>query len=132
MAIKVLIVDDTKTIRHQLREMLTGKEFELDEAADGVEALAKIRADPPQIVLMDIMMPNMDGIECCRRIKADPNMKDIKVVMVSTKSEYLKINEAFKARCDDYITKPIKEIELSNKMKELSKMVHARMTLQSL
>ena len=132
MAIKVLIVDDTRTIRYQLREMLSGKEFELDEAADGVEALAKIRADPPQIVLMDIMMPNMDGIECCRRIKADPNMKDIKVVMVSTKSEYLKINEAFKAHCDDYITKPIKEIELSNKMKELSKMVHARMTLQSL
>ena len=132
MAIKVLIVDDTRTIRFQLREMLGGRDFEVDEAGDGMEALERIRADKPHIVLMDIMMPNMDGIECCRRIKNDKSSKDIKVIMVSTKDEYPKITEAFKARCDDYITKPIKKIELLNKIDDLSKMVKAKMTLKSL
>ena len=132
MAIRVLIVDDTRTIRFQLREMLAGKDFEVDEASDGMEALMKIKAHKPHIILMDIMMPNMDGIECCRRIKSDPSIKDIKVIMVSTKAEYLKITEAFRAHCDDYITKPVKESEFLSKLDELTKMVKAKMKLKSL
>ena len=132
MTLQVLIVDDTRTIRYQLKELLAGRGFDVYEACDGVEALEKIQANKPHILLMDIMMPNMDGIECCRRIKSNPRLKDIKVVMVTTKGEYAKVNEAFKAGCDDYITKPIQPTEFGSKVDEISKMVQTRMTLQSL
>jgi two-component system, OmpR family, alkaline phosphatase synthesis response regulator PhoP len=132
MSIRVLIVDDTRTIRYQIKEMLSGKDYELDEASDGLEALVRIGHNKPHIVLMDIMMPNMNGIECCKRIKGDASIKDIKVVMVTTKGEYQKVTEAFRAHCDDYITKPVKESELLSKMEEISRMISARMKLRSL
>ena len=132
MTIKVLIVDDTRTVRHQLKSLVSEMGFEVDEAADGVEALTKIREDNPHIVLMDIMMPNMDGIECCRQIKGDPATRDAKVVMVTNKGEYQKVTESFKARCDDYIMKPIQESELREKIEEMAKRVNAIMTLRSL
>ena len=132
MAIKVLIVDDTRTIRYQIREMLAGTDYELDEATNGQEALLRIGQHKPHIILMDIMMPNMNGIECCKLIKSDEKTKDIKVVMVTTKGEYNKVTEAFRAHCDDYITKPIKQSELLSKMDEISKMVSARMKLRIL
>ena len=130
MSFKVLVVDDTRTIRFQLREMLHRMKFEVMEASDGTDALIKIRGEKPHIVLMDIMMPNMDGIECCRRIKDDPKTKDIKVVMVTAKGDYAKVNEAFRARCDDFITKPVAENELASKLEDLSRFVHASMTLK--
>ncbi len=132
MPVKVLIVDDTRTVRYQLKALVSGMGFEVDEAADGAEALEKIREDKPHIVLMDIMMPEMDGIECCRRIKSNPETRDAKVVMVTNKGEYQKVTDAFKARCDDYIMKPIQESELREKLEEISKTVTAILTLRSL
>ncbi len=130
MSYKVLVVDDTRTIRFQLKEMLRRRRFDVTEASDGTDALLKIKADKPHIVLLDIMMPKMDGIECCRRIKGDPTTKDIKVVMVTAKGDYAKVNEAFKAHCDDYITKPVAEDELASKLDDLSRLVHASITLR--
>ena len=130
MSFKILVVDDTRTNRFHLLGMLRRWNYDVAEATDGTEALMKIQEDKPHIVLMDIMMPNMDGIECCRRIKGDPATKDIKVVMVTTKGEIEKINEAFRARCDDYITKPVEEGELSGKLNELSSLVHASMEIR--
>ena len=132
MNTKILIVDDTRTIRFQLRRLLSRYDFEVDEATDGVEALQKIREKKPDIVLMDIMMPNMDGIECCRHIKTDPKIRDVKVIMVTTKGEYEKFQAAFRAHCDDFLNKPVQEMELLGKLEELSKMVHVRSTLRSL
>jgi CheY-like chemotaxis protein len=131
MANKVLIVDDTETMRLAEQMMLAGEGYEIDVADDGVEALHKISLGRPDLVLLDIMMPRMDGIECCRRIKADERLKDIKVVMVTTKSEYERVKEAFAAGCDDYVTKPIDKNELISKLRDLMKFVSLRELLRS-
>ena len=131
MANRVLIVDDTETMRLAEQMMLAGEGYEIDVADDGVEALNRISISRPDLVLLDIMMPRMDGIECCRRIKADAGLKDIKVVMVTTKSEYERVKEAFAAGCDDYVTKPIDKNELISKLRDLMKFVSLRELLRS-
>ncbi len=131
MASKILIVDDTETMRLYEHMLLSGQGYELDMAENGVQALEKIKQFKPDLVLMDIMMPEMDGIECCRRIKADPESKKTKVVIVTTKSEYGKVKEAFAAGCDDYVTKPINRVELLSKMSELLKFVQLRQLLNT-
>lgn len=128
---KVLIVDDTETMRLYEQMLLTGQGYEVDMASDGVEALERIAVKKPDLVLLDIMMPRMDGIECCRRIKESDETKDIKVVMVTTKSEYERVKEAFVAGCDDYITKPIDKTELLTKIKDLLKFMNLRQLLRS-
>lgn len=131
MPSKILIVDDTETMRLYEHMLLSGQGYELDMAENGVEALEKIRKSKPDLMLLDIMMPHMDGIECCRVIKADDSLKDIKVLMVTTKSEYGKVKEAFAAGCDDYVTKPINRVELLSKMKELLKFSELRQMLKT-
>jgi CheY-like chemotaxis protein len=131
MGSKVLIVDDTETMRLYEQMLLSGQGYELELAEDGVRALEKIKVHNPDLVLLDIMMPEMDGIECCQRIKSDDATRDIKVVMVTTKSEYQKVKEAFAAGCDDYVTKPIDRVELLSKLKELLKFSELKELLKS-
>jgi two-component system, OmpR family, alkaline phosphatase synthesis response regulator PhoP len=130
MANRVLIVDDTETMRLYEQMLLAGQGYEVDVATDGVEALEKIAQWRPDVVLLDIMMPRMDGIECCRKIKADDAMGDVKIVMVTTKSEYEKVKEAFAAGCDDYVTKPIDKNELLSKLQELLRFSRLREILR--
>ena len=126
MQIQILIVDDLKTNRLQTRSLLQGQDFGIDEATDGVEALEKIRANRPHLVMMDIMMPNMDGITCCRMVKSDQELSNTKIMMSTTESEYEKIAEAFKAGCDDYVIKPLKKDQLLQKVEEMSVFIRLR------
>lgn len=119
MPIKVLTVDDTKTVLMTERMMLSGQGYEVSVATNGREALRAISEDKPDLILLDIVMEEMDGIECCRRIKSDPNARDIPVIMVTTRGEPESVNDAFRAGCDDYITKPIDKLELLTKIREL-------------
>jgi len=116
---KILIVDDTGTMRLFIKLILSREGYSIEEAGNGVEALAKIAAGKPKAVLMDVMMPEMDGIECLTRIKANPETKDIPVIMVTTKGEDEPIRKATEAGCDGYVTKPISKIELLSKLKAL-------------
>jgi CheY-like chemotaxis protein len=131
MSGRLLIVDDTETVRLYEQMLLTGQGYEVDMAADGIEALESIARTKPDLVLLDIMMPRMDGIECCRRIKENADTKEIKVIMVTTKNEYDKVKEAFVAGCDDYITKPIDKTEMFTKIKDLLKFVDLKQLLRS-
>lgn len=115
---KILIVDDTTSVRMLLRMILKSTDYELVDATDGVEAFKFCNASsPPDLVLLDIIMPNMDGIECCRLIKAGKKTKHIPVIMVTTKGEAQQMEAAYAAGCDDYLTKPINRIELLAKIK---------------
>lgn len=113
---RILIVEDTKTIVMVEKLMLAGLNYEIDTAGNGVEGLEKIRAVRPDLVLLDIMMPEMDGIEMCRQLKSNPETRSIPVIMVTTKGEPERVEQAFMAGCEDYVTKPIDKVELTSKV----------------
>ena len=119
MGKRILLVDDAKTILMTEKMMLAGSEYEVDTAADGAQAIAKVAQKKPDLILLDVVMPNMGGIETCRTLKNDPRTRSIPVVIVTTKGEPRKVEEAFSAGCDDYITKPIDRAELLNKVSSL-------------
>ena len=127
---RILVVDDTETMRSFGNILLTGQGYSVETADDGMEALNKVDEFDPDLVLLDLMMPNLNGIECCRRIKSSEATRDIKVVMVTSSGEYPRISEAFAAGCDDYVVKPIDRTELLLKVKELLKFSHLRQLLR--
>ena len=84
---KLLIADDEPAVRALVHVTLEGDDYEILEAADGVEALEKARDQSPRLVLLDIMMPRLDGLEVCRQLKADPDTSDIVVVMLTAQAQ---------------------------------------------
>jgi two-component system cell cycle response regulator DivK len=112
MTKRILVVEDQEDLRGILRDLLTGSGYEVVEAADGGEGVAKAKSESPDLILMDIQLPVLDGYETTRQIKADPNLKATPIIAVS--SFAMKGDEA-KARasgCDHYVTKPYSPIQL--------------------
>ncbi len=113
----ILVVDDTETVLIFTKMMLAGQAAEIVVARNGVEALQRVEEQAPDLILMDIMMPELDGVETCRRLKSNPRTGDIPVVMVTTKGNPEKVEEAFAAGCDDYLTKPFGKLDLLAKVR---------------
>jgi len=117
---KVLLVDDSEVVL--MTEKLIFRnlgDFELLTARDGEEAVEVARAELPDLILMDVVMPKMGGFDACRALRADPRTRHIPIIMVSTRSEEHNVAEGYEAGCNDYVTKPIDKNELSEKMKDL-------------
>ncbi len=112
---KILVVDDTELNRELLTQLLED-EFDLVTAEDGVEALAKIEQEKPDLVLMDLGLPVMDGWEATRRIKANEAHKHIPVIAVTSHAMVGEESKALEAGCDEYLPKPIDEEELFKKI----------------
>src|ERR1700736_3432870 len=112
MSARILVVDDNEVNVELLVAILASEDYVVSTATDGFEALAKIAAEKPDIVLLDVMMPELDGFEVCRRIKADPTMADIPVIMVTALSHVDDLVRGFEAGADDFVTKPFKQLEL--------------------
>jgi two-component system sensor histidine kinase/response regulator len=102
----VLMVDDTPANLELLSGMLKGKGYKVRAAVSGQLALRAIRNDPPDLVLLDITMPEMNGYEVCEKLKADEKLKDIPIIFLSALSETIDKVKAFGAGGVDYITKP--------------------------
>ena len=117
---KILVVDDDPNVRFLISELLARGHYEVLQADDGTMAMDQVRAHHPDLVVLDIMMPGIDGIEVCRRIKSDPDLRHIKVIMVTAKTEGKDIQAGLAAGADHYITKPFKIVELSAKIRELT------------
>lgn len=115
----MLLVDDTDTILLFLKTLLAGQGFDFLTAKNGEEAVAKARQERPDLILLDVFMPVMDGIEACRVLKGDPTLKDIPVVVVTARSEAENVEKCFDAGCDDYVFKPIRKLELLDKINRL-------------
>lgn len=113
----ILLVDDTKTVLMSEKMMLGSKDYDITIAVNGMDALEKMDERRPDLILLDIMMPEMNGIEFCRRVKSNPKTSDIPVIMVTTKGEADKVEEAFSAGCNDYMTKPIHKLQLLTKVR---------------
>ena len=111
---KVLIVDDLESFRRLSAEFLKMDGHEVLMARDGQETLDIVRAERPDIVLLDIMMPGMDGYEVCRQLKSDPDTRDTLVVMVTVLADSER-SRAILAGADDFVAKPVS----SRRMREL-------------
>lgn len=108
----ILVVDDTPANLRLLSNLLTEKGYNVRAVINGRMALMTIRAFPPELVLLDICMPEMDGYEVCRQIKADPVTQDIPVIFISALDEVMDKVKAFGAGGVDYITKPFQVAEV--------------------
>jgi CheY-like chemotaxis protein len=114
---KILLVDDSKTILTLERMILQRGNYELLTAKDGREAVAKALALLPDLILLDVMMPNMNGFEALRELRRFGETRAIPVLMVTTKGEEESMETAFSSGCNDYIMKPIDSLELLTKVR---------------
>lgn len=103
---KILVVDDEVYIVHILDFSLGMEGYEVVTALDGEQALAKVRTEGPDLVVLDIMMPKLDGYETCKILKSDPQTKHIPVILLSAKGRNVDQQMGFQVGADDYITKP--------------------------
>jgi two-component system cell cycle response regulator DivK len=106
MSKRVLVIEDQEDNRTILRDLLGSAGFEVLEARDGVEGVAAAAREQPDLILMDIQMPEMDGYEATRRIKADPATAAIPVIAVTSYALSGDEDKAKAAGCDGYVTKP--------------------------
>lgn len=109
---RILLVDDGAPQRISNELILTKQGYQVETANNGTEAMEKLEAFFPHLIIMDTTTSQVNGIECCRRIKSSKRTRDIKFVMVSANDDYLDITEAFAAGCDDYVVKPFDRQEL--------------------
>jgi DNA-binding response OmpR family regulator len=112
MAMRVLIVEDEADIRDLLAFHLEREGFQTARARSGAEALRQIRASPPDLVLLDLMLPEVDGLEVCRRLRQDPHTAAVPIVMLTAKSEELDRVLGLELGADDYIVKPFSPKEV--------------------
>ena len=103
---RILVVDDEIYIVHILDFSLGMEGYEVLTALDGEQALEKARAEKPDLIVLDIMMPKLDGYETCKRLKADADTKDVPVILLSAKGRNVDQKVGFEVGADDYITKP--------------------------
>ena len=116
---KVLLVDDSNTVLMMERMILAKGPFDVVTARDGVEAIAKSKSEMPDVILLDVMMPNLDGLSACAAIRAQPETAGIPIIMVTTRGEEHNIETAFRNGCTDYVTKPINGLELMSKLQNI-------------
>ena len=109
---KLLIADDEPAVRALVRVTLEDDDYRILEAADGVEALQKIRDENPSLVLLDIMMPGMNGLEVCRIVKSDPTTSGTVVVMLTAQAQQRDRDRGLAAGADVYFTKPFSPLAL--------------------
>ncbi len=118
-AARILIVYDERHNRQLLEIMLAPDGYLLLTAASGEEALASVAEQPPDLILLDIMMPSMDGYEVVRRIKADLVTKNIPVIMVTALDDRNARMRGLNAGAEDFLTKPVDRAELCVRVKNL-------------
>jgi two-component system sensor histidine kinase/response regulator len=115
----LLIVDDEERNIRLLKALLAPQNYNLREAMNGEEALQRIAEEPPDMVLLDVMMPKINGFEVCRRLKQDEKTKTIPVILVTALSEKQHRVQALEAGADDFISKPVDQTELIVRVKSL-------------
>ncbi|MFM2005911.1 MAG: hypothetical protein RLZZ09_1566 [Pseudomonadota bacterium] len=118
----VLIVDDSVAARETLIDALEGQGYELYQAGGGAEALALADGLKPDVILLDVMMPEMDGFEVCRRLRADTELAEAPVLMVTALDDRASRLKGIEAGADDFIAKPIDRIEMRARVRTITRL----------
>lgn len=115
----VLVVDDEPFIRRALTFVLNREGYQTAQAADGVEALEKMRALKPRLVFLDIMMPRMDGFDVCAEARQDPEIRDMHIILLSAKSQEEDRIRGLSAGANEYMTKPFSPSQILDRVREV-------------
>ena len=116
---KILIADDNENIREALTYLLEDEGYKLWLAKDGAEALRQARDVRPDILFLDIMMPEINGYDVCQTIKNDPDLRDIYVIMLTAKGQVSEQERGRAVGADEYIVKPFSPMEILTKIKNI-------------
>jgi DNA-binding response OmpR family regulator len=118
--VTVLVIDDDPVIVKLLRVNFELEGFNVISAGDGLEGVEKARNERPDVVISDIMMPEMNGLELVSTLKSDPATADLPVLLLSAKAQMTDVQRGFELGADDYVTKPFDPIELIDKVTALA------------
>lgn len=116
---KILVVDDSPTERYFLTDILIKNGFSVSTAENGEEALLKVKADKPQLILMDVVMPGQNGFQITRAIARDPDTKDVPIIICTSKGQETDRIWGLRQGARDYIVKPVDPQELLSKIAAL-------------
>lgn len=119
MAKRILVVDDEPNIVLSLEYLMRQAGYEVSTAADGEQALEAIKAAPPDLVLLDVMMPKHDGYEVCQLVRNHPEWRGVKIVMLTARGREVEREKGLSLGADDYITKPFATQELIEKVRQV-------------
>jgi len=114
---RILLVDDSETVLMLERMILKGGSYELATAKNGREGVAKALALKPDLILMDVIMPEMNGFEAIRDLRRRDETRSIPILIVTTKGEEESMVTGYESGCNDYISKPIDSLELLTKIR---------------
>jgi len=118
---RILVIEDEPDILEIMEYNLRREGFRVTGARDGVEGLDKVKAEFPDVILLDLMLPGLDGLELCRSLKRDPTLRSIPVIMVTAKGEIDDVVKGLEAGADDYISKPFSPKELVARVKAVAR-----------
>ncbi len=116
---RILLVDDNAQNLELLNAYLDDLNCPISTARDGIEALESIDREPPDIILLDVMMPRMSGFQLCSKLKASPATREIPVIMVTALNEVGDVERAVESGADDFLTKPVNKLELLTRVRSL-------------
>jgi CheY-like chemotaxis protein len=116
---KILLVDDSATVLMMEKMILSQGRYDLCTAKNGVEAIERARAEKPDLILLDVVMPELDGFGALEAIRKDEATREIPVIMVTTRSEAKSLETGYARGCNDYVTKPVNSSELLAKVRNL-------------
>ncbi|MFZ2854126.1 MAG: response regulator [Rhodocyclaceae bacterium] len=119
MTKKILIADDEQNIVISLEFLLRREGFDVLVAIDGEEALSKARAERPDLVLLDVMMPKMNGFDVCQALRADPGLAAMRIMMLTAKGRDTEVSKGLALGADAYVTKPFSTRDLLAQVRQL-------------
>lgn len=116
---KILVVDDEPNIVRPLTYILNKEGFDVSTAEDGEQAMTMIRGSKPDLLILDVMMPNKNGYDVCHEVKSDPELREIHVLMLTAKGQEGDREFGLSKGADEYFSKPFSPKMVLNRVKEL-------------